>query len=347
MPQHATQQLDSIHSMLSAGHRNLRIERHSLVLWGVSCGGVILASNHILTQQQFPGLEQRAFAWLILLALAVSGVALLDWHLTRRVKQARDETWSFIHQQVLKVLWLLMAVGVLLTFATFFFGGGYMIYAEWVVLVGLGLYVHGLFSEELLEWVGALVIAIGIGMVACRLNYTLLQWLAASTLGLGLPLLSLMLDRGRERATKVRLLQSAAWLLCVLTPPLLAHQFTTAGTPPDAPVVSLEEFRQQPAMQQIVALPAGMSIPVRIDVSGNMFRASDSVFFPLVLNAPVELMMQDGKPTGDWRAAGGDWLRWQDTLRIHIPWIKAELTAQNGAEIRSSLIVETEQQPAH
>lgn len=341
MPQLATQQLDSIHAMLSAGHRNLRVERHSLLLWGLGCGGLILASDHILTDVELPGLEQRAFAWLILLALSVSGVALLDWHLTRRVKQARDETWSFIHQQVLKVLWLLMAVGVLLTFATFFFGGGYMIYSEWVVLVGLGLYVHGLFSEELLEWVGALVIAIGIGMVALRLNYTVQQWIAASTLGLGLPLLSLMLDRGRERARKVRLLQSAMWLLCVLTPPLLAQQISAAIIPQNAPVVSLEEFHRQPDKQQVVALPAGTTIPVKFDVSGNVFRADDTLAFPLILEQPVELMMKDGKPTGEWRAAGGNWLLWQDTLNINIPWIKTELTAQNGAEILSKLIIES------
>ncbi len=339
MPQLATQQLDSIHSMLSAGHRNLRVERHSLVLWGLSCGGLILASSHILTEEQLPGLEQRAFAWLIMLALAVSGVATLDWHLTRQVKQARDEIWSFIHKQVLKVLWLLMSVGVLLTFAAFFFGGSYLIYPEWVVLVGLGLYVHGLFSEELLEWGGALVIAIGIGMAALRLNYTLLQWVAASTLGLGLPLLSLMLDRGRERAPRVRLLQSAIWLLCVLAPPVLAHRFIAASAPPDAPVVSLEKFTRQPSLQQVVSLPAGTSIPVRFDVSGNVFRTGDAVF-PLVLNEPVELMMKDGKPTGDWRKTGGDWLLWQDTLRVQIPWIRADLTAQDGAQIRSSLVVE-------
>jgi len=175
MTQLATQQLDSIHSMLSAGHRNLRIERHSLLLWGAICGGLILFSNRILTVEQFPELKQRVIAWLILLALTVSGISLLDWHLTRRAKQARDEVWSFIHRQVLKVWWLLMSVGVLLTFATFFYGGGYMIFAAWVVLTGLGLYVHGLFSEELLEWSGALIIVIGIGMLAFRLDYTASQ----------------------------------------------------------------------------------------------------------------------------------------------------------------------------
>lgn len=246
MTQLATRQLDSIHAMLSAGHRNLRVERHSLLLWGLGCGGLIMASSHILRPEQIPDLELRAFAWLILLALAVSGVALLDWHLTRRVKQARDETWSFVHRQVLKVLWLLMAVGVLLTFAMFFYGGGYMTFAAWVVLVGLGLYVHGLFSEELLEWVGAMIILIGIGMLALNLSYTDLQWVSASTLGLGLPLLAIMLDRGRERAAKVRVAQSLGWLLCVLLPPLLAHQFDAVAMPPDAPVVTLEQFQQQP-----------------------------------------------------------------------------------------------------
>ncbi len=179
MPKLVTQQLDSIHAMLSAGQRNLRVERHSLVLWGGSSGGLVLVSDHILTAEQFPVLEQRAVAWLILLVLTLSGVSLIDWHLTRHVKHARDEAWSFIHRQILKVWWLLMAVGVLLTFATFFYGGGYMIFAAWVVLIGLGLYVHGLFSEELLEWSGAFLILIGIGMLAFRLNYGTSQWVAA------------------------------------------------------------------------------------------------------------------------------------------------------------------------
>lgn len=330
--------------MLSAGHRNLRVERHSLVLWGASCGGLILASNRILTAEQFPLLEQRAIAWLILLALAVSGISLLDWHLTRRAKQARDEAWSFIHRQVLKVWWLLMSVGVLLTFATFFYGGGYMIFAAWVVLAGMGLYVHGLFSEELLEWAGALIISIGIGMLAFRLNYTASQWVAASTLGLGLPLLAAMLDRGRQRTAWVRLLQSVGWLLCVLIPPLLAQRLSNASVPPEAPLASLEEFRKQPVARQIVTLPAGSSIPVKVEVSGNVFRASNASVLPLVLNEPLEIMMNNGQPTGDWRFPGESWALAREANWVRIPWIKAELTPQTGPEIRTSLVIETQHQ---
>lgn len=348
MSQMATQQLDSIHSMLSAGQRNLRIERHTLLLWGFSCGAVILASDHILTVEQFPDLVQHAFAWLIFLALVVSGVAMIDWHLTRRAKQVRDETWSFIHRQVLKVMWLLMAVGVLLTFAAFFFGGGYLIYAEWMVLFGVGLYVHGLFSEELLEWVGALLIAIGISMVAFRVSYTDMQWIAASALGLGLPLLSRMLDRGRVRSARFRLMQTVGWLLCVLLIPVLVHASNaTLQLAPEAPVVSLEDFSHDPLASRIVVIPRGTVVPVRMDVSGDLFRASEAATFPMQLDRSVQVMMNEGKPTGQMRVEGGDWVRWQDILTIHIPRITAEYDATQGAAIRSTLIVKTKDNAAN
>jgi hypothetical protein len=280
---------------------------------------------------------------LIFLSLFVSCIAVVDWHLTRRAKQVRDEAWSFIHRQVIKVMWLLMAIGVLLTFATFFFASGYMIYAEWVVLFGIGLYVHGLFSEELLEWVGAFMIAVGISMVSFHLTIADMKWVAASTLGAGLILLSFMLDRGRERAARVRLLQSVGWLLCVLVPPLLAHQLTPREFTVEAPSVSYEQFLREPNLRQAVTLPAGLEIPVRFEVSGNLFRAHDEFIIPLALNEPLQIMMDEGKPTGEVRTSGGNWGKWHDTLTIQIPRITAEYDARNGAWIRSSLIAKTKQ----
>ena len=41
-------QLDAIHAMLAAGHRNLRIERHSLLLWGIPAGLLWVLSESIL-----------------------------------------------------------------------------------------------------------------------------------------------------------------------------------------------------------------------------------------------------------------------------------------------------------
>lgn len=343
----AAQQLNAIHSMLSAGHRNLRIERHSLILWGGVCGGLMIISDHILTADQFPDFQQRALAWLILLTATVGTTALLDWQLTRRAKLARDEAWSFIHRQVLKVWWLLMSIGVLVTFATFFFGGGYMIFSAWLVLAGLGLYVHGLFSEEVLEWTGAFIIAIGISILAFRLDYAATQRVAASTLGLGLPLLAIMLDRGKSRSSWLRLAQSVGWLLCVLLPPLLAQRISDAHEPPPMPTVSLEAYRLQPDATQIVVLPTGSAIPVKVEVSGDIFRATPEAILPLVLNEPLEIAMSHGQPTGDWRFPGESWAQARATHWLTIPWIKAELTPETGPQIRSSLIIETHHQPTH
>ena len=345
MSQQAAQQLNAIHSMLSAGHRNLRIERHSLILWGVACGGLIFFSDRILTAGQFPDQTQRAIAWLIFLTITVASVSLIDWQLTRHAKQARDEAWSFIHRQVLKVWWLLMSVGVLMTFATFFYGGGYMIFSAWLVLAGLGLYVHGLFSEELLEWTGALIIAIGVAMLVFRLDYAAIQHVAASTLGLGLPLLATMLDRGKERTSWLRLLQSIGWLLCVLIPPLLAERL--GNTMHDAPVVSLNEFYKQPTAHQIVALPEGSTIPLRVEVTSDVFRTSRNSILPLILNEPIEIMMNHGQPTGDWRFPGDNWALARDSHWIRIPWIKAEISPQSGPQINTHLIIETRHQPVH
>ena len=117
MPTSASQQLNAIASMMASGQRNLRMERWSLILWGLAGGLLFLFSESIFTPAQLPDLRQRALAWLLLIALVLGAVGTADWHLTQRAKQARDEVWSFIHRQVLKVLWLLMGIGALLTFA--------------------------------------------------------------------------------------------------------------------------------------------------------------------------------------------------------------------------------------
>lgn len=222
MTQHANQQLDAIYAMLSAGQRNIRVEKHSLILWGLTTGFLLFLRDDLFNNAQFPARAMQAIAWLILLIIVISGVSLLDWHLTRQVKQARNEAWSFIHRQVLKVTWLLMSIGTLYTFASAFLGGANLTVSVWLVLCGIALYVHGLFSEELLEWIGVCIIGIGIGVLLLRLEYTHIKWIAAATTGIGLPLLAYMLDHGLARSVRFRLTQTLTWLACVLTLPVLA-----------------------------------------------------------------------------------------------------------------------------
>lgn len=342
MPETAAHRLDAIHSMLSAGHRNLRIERHSLILWGIAGGALCFFSESILTPEQFPVTQQRALAWLLLLTTVLGSVGIADWHLTRRAKEARAEAWSFIHRQVLKVWWLLMAMGTLLTFAMFFFGGGYMLFSAWLVLLGLGLYVHGLFSEELLEWVGALMIIIGIVSLAYRLPVETMRWISASAFGIGLPLLAAMLDRGRAFPARRRLAQTLIWMFAVLALPLLGQRYATALMLPDGPVISLESFRQQrdAGGSRIVSLPAGTPVPVEVEVSGGLFDGAANPVLPLKLAEPIEVLMVDGKLTGDTRFPGGYWLPAREARWIAIPWMKAELNPEKGPLVRAGLVVE-------
>lgn len=339
--QGALQQLDAIHSMLFAGQRNLRIERHTLILWGISGGLLSLFSDNILTAEQFPDLTQRALAWLLLLVVTFGGIAIVDWHLTRRAKQVRDEAWSFIHRQVLKIFWMIVGIGTLLTFSMFFFGGGYIVFGAWIILLGLGLYVHGLFSEEMLEWAGALMILVGISGLASGLPYETMKWIAASVFGIGCPLLAAMLDHGRKLPHWKRMAQSALWLSVVLTLPLLAHRNASAPGLPDVPVMPLPAYRELSDVSgfHVVQIPAGTEIPVKIEVSGNIFDSTTNPVLPLKIARPIEVALRDGRLTGETRTPGGNWLPAREAKWIRIPWLKADLTPEAGAVIRGSLVV--------
>ena len=338
----ASQQLDAIASMMASGQRNLRMERWSLVLWGLAGGLLFLFSESILTPTQLPDLQQRALAWFLLIAFVLGAVGTADWHLTQRAKRARDEVWSFIHRQMLKVMWLLMGIGALLTFAVFFYGGSYMLYTAWLVLLGTGLYVHGLFSEEMLEWAGALIILIGIAMLATQQSADNLKNIATSVFGIGLPALAFMLDHGQVRSKVYRALQTLGWACLVLVIPWAVARWSLPAQMVHSPAVSLQEFQRSAGKTgtQAIHLPAGTAIPVHIEIAGNLFEAGATpIVLPLLLKQPMELWMADGKLTGATRQPGTAWSKGPET-HINIPWVRGELTPQAGPVFKTSVVMQ-------
>lgn len=336
------QQLDAIHRMLAVGHRNLRIERHTLLLWGLPAGLLLAISENILTGTQFPDITERAIAWLSLIVGVLSLTALADWAWTRHVKAQRDEAWSFLHRPLMKVQWLIMGLAALATFASFFYGGGYMICALWLVFLGLSLYIYGLFSEELLEWVGILCMLIGIGCLAAKLPYATMRWVAAAVFGIGLPLLAALLDRGQHRPAYVRLIQMLGWLTVVLIAPIWLETHSSRDPLPDIAPISLEQYLAQPSNQgeRIVLLPAGTPIPVEVEVSSDLFLEQGRPVLPLTLARPIELLSRDGKLTGDARLPGETWTEARQVRWISIPWIHAEISPTRGPLVTSSLVVQ-------
>lgn len=340
----ARQQLDAIHAMLAAGHRNLRVERHSLLLWGIPSGLLFVLSESILTPAQLPDLTQRALAWLTLLVVTLVAIATVDWLWTKKIKQTRDEAWSFIHRQVLKVWWLMMGLAALTTFAMFFYGGAYMLCAVWLVFLGISLYVHGLFSEELLEWAGLLTMLIGIASLFAKLPYETMRWVASAVFGLGLPLLALMLDCGRHRPAPIRLLQMLGWLTAVLILPLSLERHANYRATPNLPSLPLADFLAHPEAsggERVVSLPAGTRIPVELEIGGDLFVGSgEKPVLSLTTAQPIELLLRDGKLTGDARFSDTAWQQSRQVRWISIPWLKAELTPAHGPLITGSLIVQ-------
>jgi hypothetical protein len=319
-------QLESIHSMLAAGHRSIRLQRHSLILWGIAGGLLCLATEHVITPERFPVHWQRSVALLLFLGIVLSGVAIADFWYTRYRIEARDESLPFVQAQVTKIWWLLIGMGVLFTFASSFYGGAYMVFVIWLVLFGLGVYIHGLFSEQILEWAGVMMILLGVGALALPAPYVAMQWLAASAFGLGMPLLSAMLDRGRSKSAWTRAGQSALWLAVVLTPAVLAYQW---GGSQQAPSQA----------SAIVTIPAGTRIPLKIRIDGDIVRDDGDMAVPLTLARPIDVVLLDGKPTGVFRVAGGPWKKRTRSLWVRDVQLGGALAPDTGPAASVSMIL--------
>jgi hypothetical protein len=339
-----TIQLDQIQSMLAAGHRNIRLEKHTLALWGVAGGGLCAFTDLVITQQSFPIPWVRAVALLIFLAIVLSGVAVLDFNYTRYRVRARDETFSFAQKQVTKIWWLLVGMGVLFTFAVSFFGGGYMVYGVWLVLLGLGLYIYGLFSEQILEWIGVIMIVLGVAALSMNIPYSATQWLAASVFGLGMPLLSTMLDRGQSKPIGSRLIQSGIWLVLVLGFAQILFQWTRNPPLSTEPATVLQSFMHQSVVlpTQIVTIPTGSKVPLKIRFSGNVVSDGDTATSWMTLTRPLDVSLREGKPDGRFRVGQGDWQQRDVNLKIRVLELISEINPRDGPSVSMSINLSTD-----
>lgn len=207
--------------MLTLGHRNIRIRPHTLWLWGISGACLVLTIDPLITAERFPIFHQRYILSLLIQLTVLFGIGLLDHGYTKYILEVRDETLSFTHQQIRKVWWLLVSFGVLFNFASGFYGSTMLALSFWMVGLGFGLYIYGLFSAVILEWIAAIIIVLGIAPLALSLDYMQTKLLMASILGLGLPALSFILAKDAEAQFINRVRHTLLWLLLVCIPPIL------------------------------------------------------------------------------------------------------------------------------
>lgn len=311
-----TEQLQAIQAMLAAGHRSVHLERHSLVLIGGVGGFLSLATEWVITDTRFPDVQQRGLALLVWLAVWLGGMAWLDHGLTRRARARRAETLPFAQAQVTRAWWMLLAVGCLGSFAMFFHGDGLLIYALWTVLLGLGIYIYGLFSRLLIEWIGLSTILLGVMGLAAGLPYQATQWLNAACFAIGMPLAGWLNARWGDAEGGRRLAVLALWLTAVVTPALVAsHAIRTS--PPGA--VRITDPAALGPGEQVLRLEAGSRVPLRLTMDSPILALPEDAALDMTLRLPVEVALRDGKPDGRYRVGDGPWHSIRDgNLRVGV-----------------------------
>jgi hypothetical protein len=291
--------------MLALGHRSVHLERHSLLLIGAVGALLSVGTDFVITMGRFPDQNQRAVALLVWLTFWLTGVSLLDHWLTRRARQRRAETLAFVQAQITRAWWMLLSVGTLSSFAMFFYGGGEMIYALWIVLLGLGIYLFGLFSRPLVEWIGIASILLGVVALAARLPFGATRWLNASCFAIGIPLAGWLAPRFDERIWAVRVGALLVWICAVVTPALLVVKATPVA-PPSGRILPAGSAALATG-EQTLRLDKGTKLPLQVDIDGPVLITQVQPIFALTLMMPVEVALQDGQPEGRFKLGDGVW----------------------------------------
>ena len=193
----------------------------------LACAIWLMLNRLCFSAANFPVLWQRAAFEELSLAGVIALAAVIDFRVTQRRRHQRDESYPFIQRQVGKLSLLLAAVGVAAAFGAWFFSWVVLIFVLWTAIIGVVLFIHGLFSEQFLEWAGLAVIAVALATMALNVPVEGTRWLLISTCGVGLPALGLLLRPLARWPFALRLLCVLAWAGLVSVVAFLAWRLSS------------------------------------------------------------------------------------------------------------------------
>lgn len=340
-----------LQNLLMAGHRPIQMRPGSLVRWGWAFAFLAWSTDPLLRWLALQGqVALQAGVAVLWLGAGMGLTAWLDWRAVQAAASEAHETLPFVQMQVSKVWWLLLAAGVLYTGSTFFFGGAYQIYMVWLALVGLGLFLHGLFSQELVEWAGAAVFLLALLVLLSGLPPVWHRPLVISTSGLGMPLLGWLLHR---RAMPVPNLARA--MVCVMgllaasvLPAMAAVQWSQKlALPSDIPLYTQKTLLQlggDPVRwPRYVALhvDAGTPIELKLDIEGGVLKpAPNGTRLTYTVAQDMDVLLIDGKLSHHVRLAGQDWQDSAGWLHITQLDLTPDLSQASGLLVRSRATIE-------
>lgn len=342
-------QLHALQSLLVAGHRPIQFRPGSLMRWGLVFAFLALSTDPLLRALHLEGQQGlQAVVTMLWLGVGLAVTAWLDWRANQAAAARAAETLPFVQTQVSKVWWLLLSAGVLYTGSTMVFGGAYQTYMVWLALVGLGLFLHGLFSHELVEWVGAGLFLLAILVLVSGLPLAWHRPLLICTAGLGMPLLGAFLHWQVvvQPAHTVRLFACVVAVLAVsIVPAWLAMQWSQrVDFPDDIPVLSLQQLQQHSTpLPRYLALHvvAGTPIALELDIQGGVLQSAQTApQLHYTMAQDLDMLLIDGKFSHFVRRAGQDWQNQAGWLRITRLDFQPDLGQTSGLRVRSSAQVE-------
>ncbi|MBI3563025.1 MAG: hypothetical protein HY080_15050 [Gammaproteobacteria bacterium] len=343
---HAADQIEAIHSMMDRGARSVCMERHSLYLWGVGAALLILVVRQVFTPEWFPVIWQRSLLSNLFIAALLILIGVWDFRLTRRARAARDETLSFIQVQLTKVWWGIIALVVLINIGMNFFGGGYLFYPIMIALIGLAFFIHGLFSQQLLSWVGMLMVLIGLLSMALRLAFPTLEWMTVVIFGVGFPALALLLNwRPAWLKHNYRLVFTILWLSIITLPTYGLDRLYQRQAVPAHAVELLQNYLSLPTNTtntRIVRLPAGTRVPIEVHIHGDVLADEAVSAVSVQLSRSIDIVLQDGKPNGQYRVEQGGWVDPRYKFQIQNTRIESSLTPTDGPKVNVSFSICTQ-----
>lgn len=346
--------LAALQSLLVAGHRPIQMRPGSLVRWGLAFALLAGSTDPLLrlpVLQGQPALQAAvAMLWL---GAGIGLTAWLDWRAVQAAATQADETLPFVQVQISKVWMLLLAAGVLYTGSTFFFGGAYQVYMVWLALVGLGLFLHGLFSQELVEWAGAAVFLMALLVLMSGLPLAWHRPLVVSTSGIAMPLLGWLLHRSASPLPNLRrsmtcMVSAMGLLAASVLPAMAAVQWSQSlALPPDIPVYSQKALLQlgdDPARwPRYVALhvAAGTPVELKLDIDGGVLRSvPTSARLSYTFTQDMDVLLIDGKLSHHIRLGGQDWQDSAGWLRITELDFTPDLSQPGGLALHSRARIE-------
>lgn len=345
--QQYTTQLDSILGMLSHGHNSVRLEAHTLPLWGVTVG-ILIGFTGLLADALTPHIinssQERNLFIQIYIACIVMIVIAIDCYLIVKSRQKRDESISPLQRKINNINWLVCGSGVMIMmYAAQNLPGSHELFGLYIVLSGFCLYVFGLFSYSWYRWTGIIQMLLGICALFLLKNYTMKIYAATSFI-IGCTLIH-VLDH-ENLNTKQLVVRSFTWVAAVwLVAGIAVYANYKLFVDSDhLPVVALAEYTEAnavPLEPVVVSLPKGTEIPFEYLFEFDLFNENLMAQWTMQLKQPVDIVVYNGRPTGIYRVGDNAWRRRQDSLVVSNFTQQFYIDPDEGPSIRREVTIET------